>query len=156
MPFKDLRDYIDLLRSQGELAEVNAEVDWRYELGGVVRKNLDIKGPALLFNRIKGYRTPLFTCGMSTYERLAVALGMPQKIRLEDLVKEVAGRLRRPLPAEIVSSGPCKEVIIETEESDVLKFPVPLWQSKDGGRYLGTWHGVVTRDPETRWLNAGM
>lgn len=156
MPFKDLRDYIDLLRSQGELADVNAEVDWRYELGGVVRKNLDIKGPALLFNRIKGYRTPLFTCGMSTYERLAVALGMPQTIRLEDLVKEVAGRLRRPLPAETVSSGPCKEVIIETEEADVLKFPVPLWQSKDGGRYLGTWHGVVTRDPETRWLNAGM
>jgi 4-hydroxy-3-polyprenylbenzoate decarboxylase len=77
-------------------------------------------------------------------------------MRLEEVVKEVAVRLRRPLPAETVPTGPCKEVILGPEESDVLRFPVPLWQSRDGGRYLGTWHGVVTRDPETRWLNAGM
>lgn len=156
MPFKDLRDYIGLLRSQGELAEVDAEVDWRYELGAIVRKNLDLKGPALLFKRIKGYGTPLFTCGLSTYGRLAGALGLSRGSSLEEVVREVAKRLRTPLPAETVAAGPCKEVIVEPGALDVLKFPVPLWQSRDGGRYLGTWHGVVTRDPETRWLNAGM
>ena len=156
MAYRDLREFIDLLRSQGELAEVNAQVDWRYELGGVVRKNLDLRGPALLFNRIKGYSTPLYTCGMSTYGRLAMAIGLPADSRLEQIVKEVARRLGKPVPAAKVETGPCKEVILEPEQSDVLKFPVPLWQSRDGGRYLGTWHGVVTRDPETGWLNAGM
>lgn len=156
MSFRDLREFIDFLRSRGKLAEVEAEVDWRYELGGIVRKNLDMKGPALLFKRIKGYTTPLFTCGVSTYGRLAASLGLPRENRLEEMVTVIADRLKRPIPAVTVSTGPCKEVILRPEQSDVLRFPVPLWQSKDGGRYLGTWHGVITRDPETRWLNAGM
>ena len=65
MPYRDLREFIDRLRSEGELAEISAEVDWQYEVGGIVRKNLDLKGPALLFKKIKDYSTPLFTCGVS-------------------------------------------------------------------------------------------
>jgi UbiD family decarboxylase len=59
MPYKDLREFINRLRSEKELAEISAEVDWRYEIGGIVRKNLDLKGPALLFKKIKGYHTSL-------------------------------------------------------------------------------------------------
>jgi UbiD family decarboxylase len=52
MPYTDLREFIEKLKWEGELAEISAEVDWRYEIGGIVRKNLDLKGPALLFKKI--------------------------------------------------------------------------------------------------------
>jgi 3-polyprenyl-4-hydroxybenzoate decarboxylase len=30
-----------------------------------------------------------------------------------------------------------------------------LWQKLDAGRYIGTFHGVVTKDPDTDWINGG-
>ncbi len=156
MPYRDLRDFIGRLRSEGELAEISADVDWRYEIGGIVRKNLDLKGPALLFRRIRDFSTPLFACGVSTYSRVALALGLPKNSALREIVSEFRKRIRNPIPFEILDRGPCKENIVHEDSVDILKFPVPLWQKHDGGRYLGTWHGVVTKDPETGWTNVGM
>ena len=156
MPYNDLREFINRLRSEKELAEISAEVDWRYEIGGIVRKNLDLKGPALLFKKIKDYPIPLFTCGVSTYSRLSLALGLPLHTTLEKIISEFRERVKRPLKAQKVVTGPSKENILKGDEVDLLRFPVPLWQARDGGRYIGTWHGVITRDPETGWINAGM
>ena len=41
------------------------------------------------------------------------------------------------------------------DQIDLLKFPVPRWHEGDGGRYLGTAHLVITRDPETGVENVG-
>ncbi|TMA64086.1 MAG: UbiD family decarboxylase [Deltaproteobacteria bacterium] len=38
---------------------------------------------------------------------------------------------------------------------DLFKFPVPLWHERDGGRYIGTGHVVITRDPDEDWVNVG-
>lgn len=49
--FGDLRGWIEHLRKEGELHEINAEVNWDCELGTITRRvfgNGD--GPALLFN----------------------------------------------------------------------------------------------------------
>jgi len=156
MAYKDLREFIKTLRREKELAEISAEVDWRHEIGGIVRKNLDLKGPALLFKKIKEYSIPLFTCGVSTYSRLSLALGLPSYTPLEEIISQFKARVKKPVRAQKVTTGPCKENILEGDRVDLLKFPVPLWQARDGGRYLGTWHGVVTRDPETGWTNVGM
>jgi 4-hydroxy-3-polyprenylbenzoate decarboxylase len=55
-----------------------------------------------------------------------------------------------------VSSGPCKEEIRKGKEVDLFRYPVPFWNELDGGRYIGTWHSVVVKDPETGWQNVGM
>ena len=34
-------------------------------------------------------------------------------------------------------------------------FPVPFWHERDGGRYIGTGHVVITRDPDEDWVNVG-
>jgi 4-hydroxy-3-polyprenylbenzoate decarboxylase len=156
MPFKDLREFIEKLRLEGELAEISTEVDWQYEFGGIVRKNLDLRGPALLFKNIKDYSTPLFTCGVSTYSRVSLALGLPPREPLERIVFEFRKRIKKPVKPKKLATGPCKENILTGEQVNLLRFPVPLWQTGDGGRYIGTWHGVITRDPETGWTNAGM
>lgn len=156
MPFRDLREFIERLRSEGELAEIPAEVDWRYETGGIVRKNLDLKGPALLFKNIKDYSTSLFTCGVSTYARVSLALDLPPHEPLERIISEFRKRIKKPIKPQKAMTGPCKENILAGDKVDLLRFPVPLWQTGDGGRYIGTWHGVITKDPETGWTNAGM
>jgi len=156
MPFKDLREFIERLRLEGELAEISTEVDWRYEIGGIVRKNLDTKGPALLFKKIKDYSSPLFTCGVSTYPRLSLALGLSADLSLQEIISEFRKRIKKPIKANHVKIGSCKENILQGDKVNLFRFPVPLWQEGDGGRYLGTWHGVITKDPETGWTNGGM
>jgi len=59
MSYSDLREFIEKLRLERDLAEICTEVDWRYEIGGIVRRNLDFDGPALLFKKIKDYHTRL-------------------------------------------------------------------------------------------------
>jgi len=61
--FGDLRGWIEALKSQGELQEVGAEVDWNIELGTIMRL---AQGPgtgkALIFNNIKDYNKPTSRC----------------------------------------------------------------------------------------------
>src|SRR2546425_4872812 len=56
MGFMDLRQWIALLDKDGELRRIKAEVDWDREMGAIARRVLEKKGPALLFENIKGYR----------------------------------------------------------------------------------------------------
>jgi 4-hydroxy-3-polyprenylbenzoate decarboxylase len=52
-------------------------------------------------------------------------------------------------------SGPVFEEAQEGNDVNVLKFPTPVWHEKDGGRYIGTGCAVVTRDPDSDWINLG-
>ena len=62
------------------------------------------------------------------------------------------GTLVKP---ELVDSGPCKENIIRRKDVDLSQFPIPKLHAMDGGRYALTWHIVVTKDPDTGWVNVG-
>ena len=152
----DLRSFIKRLEEEGELARVKAEVDWKYELGAIAFKCLGPPaGPALLFEKVKGYNTPVFTGGLLTLKRIAIALGFDPKTDETTMVKECARRLETPMKPTLVKSGPCKENKYFGNDVNVLKFPVPWWTEKDGGRYIGTWHQVIAKDPDTGWTNVG-
>lgn len=78
--YKDLREFIEKLEDEDELVRVKAEVDWKYEVSGWIRKSLEMKpyGPALLFENIKGYAGQrLFSAGLSSYSRIANSNGAP-------------------------------------------------------------------------------
>jgi 4-hydroxy-3-polyprenylbenzoate decarboxylase len=42
------------LRAIGDLQEVDGEVDWNLEMGAIIRRSLDLRAPAPLFNRVTG------------------------------------------------------------------------------------------------------
>lgn len=152
----DLRSFIKRLDEAGELVRVKAEVDWKYELGAVARRVFGPPpGPALLFEKVKGYTTPVFVGGVHTIRRIAIALGLDPATDEAAVLKEYIRRLDHPLEPVLVKNGPCKENKYLGKEVNVLKFPVPWWNEQDGGRYIGTWHQVVTKDPETGWTNVG-
>src|SRR5262249_17265480 len=92
--FGDLRGFIEALKSQGELAEIDAEVDWNIDRGTIMRR---AKGPAtgkaLIFNNIKDYTPPASRCrrifgsALNNYRRIAMMLGLPPDTHPRELVK---------------------------------------------------------------------
>lgn len=163
MGHKDFRAYLDALEAHGELHRVSAEVDWDLEIGAVSRRALDRRAPALLFENVKGYpsthRVAANFFGPGTehrHARMAIAMGLPPSTPVHDLIAEFRARVRDAVPPVTVPTAPCKEVIVTGDDIDVLSLPVPLIHATDGGRYIGTWHVDVTRDPDSDWTNWGM
>jgi len=165
MVFSDLRDYLEALEKEGELVRIKKEVDWNLELGAIIRRSYDLKAPAPLFEKIKGYpkghRILGAPIGLSqkpgrSLARLAMSLGFPPDFTFNEIVEEYITRKSRRIKPVIVQSGPCKENIHLGDEVNLLSLPVPLIHKGDGGRYIGTWHLVATKDPDTNWVNWGM
>ncbi len=83
MSFVDMREWIARLDKEGELRRITAEVDWDRELGAIARRVLEKKGPALLFERIKGYETgrctKLFVSGLGERRPSGALTRLPQR-----------------------------------------------------------------------------
>ena len=152
----ELREFLGLLEERGLLKRVKAEVDWKYEVGALTTKVLHAKGPALLFENVKSYRSPLLTGALGTWERCSMAIGVDPAPQMnaeprtaEGCVKKVLSALKNPIEPVIVDTGPCKEIIDKGEEVNAEKFPSPWWAPADAGRDIGTLGCVVQKDPET-------
>jgi 4-hydroxy-3-polyprenylbenzoate decarboxylase len=152
--YRDLRDYLALLEGAGLLHRITAEVDPRVELGAVAARSLERKGPALMFENVKGYRgKPLVANIIATNEQLAIAFNT--KPEEEAIQERVVEGMDHRIPSVTLATGPCKEAIVTGDAIDIDMIPTPLWHEHDGGRYLGTTAGIVTRDPLTGFLNMG-
>jgi UbiD family decarboxylase len=160
----DLRRFIDAVETRGELARVN-NAHWNRELGAVTevlyRQKVE-KAPMLLFDEIpdypKGYRCAYGMFGSPF--RLATVLGIEPT--LSDNRKEMLDHFRKhikkafkQIQPRIVKDGPVLENVMRDGEVDLLKLPVPVHHEDDGGRYIGTACGVVTRDPDSGRINIG-
>ncbi len=161
--FGDLRGWIAALKAAGDVREIDAEVDWNIELGTIMRLAQGPGvGPALLFNNIKDYNTSATDCrrvfgnGLSSYRRVAMMLGLPPDTHPRELVKIGRNVLTGSIPPRIVKSGPVKENVITGKDIDLTELPVPYWNRLDGGRYILTYGGVVTKDPTTGVMNVGI
>ncbi len=166
MQIDDLRDYLDILEEYQEVQRISAEVDWNLEMGAITRRVYDLGAPAALFEKIKGYPkgfralgAPLGTSsrpGHGQFARTALAMHMPPSSTAKEIMSTYLQRKEKLIPPVTVKTGPCKENIDIGDAVDVLKFPIPLIHDGDGGRYIGTWHTVITKDPESSWVNWGM
>ncbi|EFK07621.1 putative phenylphosphate carboxylase, alpha subunit [delta proteobacterium NaphS2] len=158
MAFRDLREFIDALEKEKELVKVKQEVDWNLEAGAIIRRAYEMEEKATLFEKVKdapGVRMMGGPCG--TYSRMSVAMGMKADTPVEELAKEFDKRIENPIKPMLVSDGPCKENIIKGDDIDLFKLGAPMAHDGDGGRYIGTWQFIVTRDLEdTGWVNWGM
>jgi phenylphosphate carboxylase beta subunit len=152
---KDLRDYIEICEKEGQLQRITAEVDWDLELSHIAKLNEEKKGPALLFENVKGYEWPVITSTCTTTERLSIIMGMPKDTPLVELMRHWVEIGSRKIPPKVLKTGPCKENKIMGDDIDLFKFPVPKFFPLDGGRYFGTAHSVITKDPDSDWVNIG-
>ncbi len=169
LPSSDLASWIRVLRREGELAEVTAEVDADLELAEIHRRVIAAGGPALLFRNVKGSNFPVATNLFGTRRRVRLAFGS----RPEELIDAVAR-----LPHELLPPSPSalwrqrgliaslfrvgtrrrrSDPVCEIVESPPRLGRLPALRSwpRDGGRFL-TLPLVYTEHPETGVSNLGI
>jgi phenylphosphate carboxylase beta subunit len=152
----DLRDFVAMCEKEGELKRVKAEVDWNLEISHIAKVVEEKAGPALLFEKIKGYSSPVLTGAFGTTKRLAMILGKDPNMSMVELTREwVKLAVKGVIPATELQDGPIFENIVAGDKVDTFAFPSPQFYELDGGRYFGTAVFMVIQDPETGNVNLG-
>lgn len=148
----DLRSFIARLVRSNRLVKIEREVDWRLEIGEISTSH----HTPVLFEKIREYPVGrVFTNGLSSISDVGLALGMEEGLESQDVTEELRKRSANPIKPANASFSILTEVQ-EGDKIDILRFPVPQWNLQDCGRYLGTWHINVSKDPETGSRNVGI
>jgi len=163
MPYSDLREWIDYLEGNGEVVRVKKEVDRDLEVGAITRRVYDLHEGAPLFENIKGFApgfrilgAPLGLSKNNRYARLASVLDMPLESSWRELTEAYLRKRANPIEPNVVLEAPCHQNVMVGPDVDLDIFPVPFIHDEDGGRYIGTWHATITKDPDSEWVNYGM
>lgn len=173
--YRDLREFLDYLRAQGELVEVTAEVDPVLEVTEICDRVLRAGGPALLFTRPRGSDIPLLGNLFGTPERVAMGMGESSVSALREVGKLLAF-LKEPDPPKgmkeavktlpvfkkvldmapkTVSSAECQECIIEKADVDLSRLPIQTCWPGDAAPLI-TWGLVITKGPLKKRQNMGI
>jgi len=170
-PYEDIRTFIDECEEEGMVIKVKKEVDWNLEAGAIARRLAetgrgrpiaDGGSPAVLFEKIKGYPNGFRLASQmcASKDRIAKALGhkgKDMKAAMDRLQQIVLDGMRNPIKPILVDkkNAPCKQNIMMGDDINLYKFPAPMIHDGDGGRYMHTWGFVVTKDPDSDWVNWG-
>ena len=166
---KNLRSFIDELRRENELVEIDAPVDPYLEIAEIHRRVIDEQGKALFFKNVKGAKYPVVTNLFGTIKRIELAFGK----KPQELVKkavEAVEVLLPPKPKELwkfrdlaytalklgtkkVRRAPVLEVCDRPANLDELPL-LQLWH-EDGGHFI-TLPLVYTESPVSGKHNLGM
>src|SRR5215831_6387979 len=126
----DMRGYIETLEEMKELRRFEA-VDLDLEVGALTERAAEKEGPALLFSKFKGF---------------------PDGFRV---ISNVFRTCKRTGPAMGISPDLSGIDYLHAWRKKLAAYkPVPV-QQVDGGPYLGTGCGVITKDPDTGKINIG-
>jgi len=148
----DLRQFIAMLEDRGELIRIGEEIDPVFEVGAINRLAVLNRGPAMLFEHVKGSPAPVATFLFGSQHRIDLAFGTEDRLETAERYLEALGRER--IAPVLVESGPCKENILR--DPDLTKdIPNIIWGELDGGPYI-TLPLVVTKDPEKKKRNMGI
>ncbi len=162
--YRDLREWLAGVEAIGELVTVSG-VHWDREMGALVEMSYRQKprfSPAIVFDDIPGYAHG-FRClygMMASPRRFGYTLGgidVSKNRGNIDYLREYRTRIKdiKYIPPVEVATSPLLENVMEGDDIDLFKLPIPVHHELDGGRYIGTACAVITRDPDTGWVNAG-
>ncbi|MDE2228699.1 MAG: UbiD family decarboxylase [Alphaproteobacteria bacterium] len=163
-PIRDLREWLSRVEQIGELIRVREPVDPDQEMSAIsylVAKQQP--SPAVLFERARGFagsRIPaklLWNILGPSLRRIALTLEEPPDTPTVELIRRVKDKLKRRVPPHEVSANeaPVYENTITGRQIDLEELPIPKHWPLDGGRYAGTADAVITRDPDSGYLNVG-
>lgn len=159
---RDLREWLALIESRGQLLTIDAEVDPEEELSAITLMATQRRGcEALLFRNLKDDTSGsciLINMLGASKERFALAVGLDPDLSTRDMIAATQQILKKRIPPKLIPSAraPVSEVLLTGGEIDLTRFPVPKFWPGDGGRYIGTGSVMLTRNPETGVLNAGV
>ena len=144
---QSLRGFLKMVETDypDQLLRINEAVDLRLEMTSVVFElERAGKNPVVIFERPGGFNIPVVTTVAANRRLLAACLGVEQS-QLPTAFRE---RCQKYIPCELVSEAPWNEVVIEDDEVDLYKLPIPLQFSVDGAPHI-TAGQISARDPVT-------
>ncbi|MFM2130117.1 MAG: hypothetical protein RL477_1663 [Pseudomonadota bacterium] len=149
----DLRAFLRIAEEAGEVERVTG-ADPELEMGALYELSLErAQPPVLLFENM---------VGAAANHRIAVNVRSARVVGGNtgglDLVEAYRAKARKtsaPIPPAVVKSGPILENVMSGNEVNARAFPMPRWHADDGGAYIGTECVVITRDPDSGWVNLG-
>ncbi|OGQ73048.1 MAG: UbiD-type (de) carboxylyase-like protein [Deltaproteobacteria bacterium RIFCSPLOWO2_12_55_13] len=163
-PIQDLRQWLERVDDLGELIRVKEPVDVIEEMSAisylVAKQN---PSPAILFESPHGYeRSPigsrlLWNILGPSLRRIALTLEEPPDTPTVELIRRVKDKLKQRIPPREVpqSQAPIYENSVKGPAIALDQLPIPKHWPLDGGRYAGTADCVITRDPDSGYLNLG-
>jgi 2,5-furandicarboxylate decarboxylase 1 len=143
VPFQDFREFLDALRSHGELIDVDRPVALELEVAKAMRKSASVAGPAIVF-RDNGTAFPLVGGVYNSRAKALIAYGCAE----DDVMQHILTGLSQRIPPVLVEDAPVHENVILGDDIDLSTLPVPKYSPDDGGPYI-TPGIVVSKDPET-------
>jgi UbiD family decarboxylase len=163
-PIQDLRDWLERVDELGELIRIKEPLDAVEQMsaiGYLVAKQ--DPSPAILMEKTKGYeQSPigarhLWNILGPSFRRIALTLEEPPDTPTIELIRRVKDKLKRRIPPKEVdkSAAGFYENTKTGAEIDLEALPIAKHWPLDGGRYAGTADAVITRDPDTGYLNIG-
>ena len=175
MHYRDLRDFIAQLQSQGELRRISAPVSPHLEMTALADRVLRSGGPALLFENPTGHTMPVLANLFGTPQRVARALGVAGLPEIRAF-GEVLAALKEPEPPRgmkdlwgrrdliktlwsmapsSVRRPPCQEVVWTGAEVDLTRLPIQHCWPGDVAPLI-TWGLTITRGPNKKRQNLGI
>ncbi len=120
-----------------------------------VRRELDItstvfefersgKSPVVMFENVEGFDLPVVTNVAGNRRLLAATLGVTP----DDLPLAYRERCQNYTAVELVGDAPWQDVVLEGDDVDLTRLPIPLHFDVDAAPYI-TAGQIVARDPET-------
>jgi 2,5-furandicarboxylate decarboxylase 1 len=142
---QSLRGFLRMVEEDfpDEIVRIREPVDLRFETTSVVFE-LDRAGksPVMVFENVGGQTMPVVTNVAGNRKLLAACLGVP----LDDLPSAFRQRCQTYLPCEVVERAAWDEIVLEGDDVDLTKLPIPLQFSVDGAPYI-TAGQISARDP---------
>jgi 3-polyprenyl-4-hydroxybenzoate decarboxylase len=163
--FRDLRGYLDVLESLGDVEHIDRRVSAVLEAAAITRRSTEQGRPAPLFDNVEGVEPGFRLLGAPgalssdprhRLARVALSLGLAHDVSARELVEHLVGvHQKSPIAPKLVSAdlAPCKQNILLGADATLDRFPIPQVHPDDGGRYLNTWGVIVARTPDGRWTN---
>jgi len=102
------------------------------------------KSPVVVYENVEGHTMPVVTNIAGNRRLLAACLGVPQP----DLPSAFRERCQKYIPCEVVKDAPWNEVVLEGDQVDLTKLPIPTHFSVDAAPYV-TAGQLTARDPLT-------
>ncbi|EFX01795.1 carboxy-lyase-like protein [Grosmannia clavigera kw1407] len=165
LPSMDFRTFVDALKADGDIVEINEECDPFLEVSAIIRRVVESDEKAPLFNNVKGQNenglwrilggpNSLRSDPATRYGRVARHLNLPPTASMKDILGALtAAKSRPPIPPTVVETGPCKEYKLTGDQIDLNALPSPQLHKGDGGKYVQTYGMHIVQSPDGTWTN---
>src|ERR1043166_3480781 len=99
MAYRDLREFVRALEKNKELKRISVEVDPYLEITEFADRAVKQGGPALLFEKPKGYSIPVLINSFASMRKMQIALEVDA---VEDVARRISEYLEMRMPEGIL------------------------------------------------------